>query len=92
MFGERTLYADRAPDGLVRIRERNEEPVAGMRDFYAAMLGKELAERIVVPLEQIAPGFVAYRIEEVRRPHDVGEKERLCDSPFGLSRWLFCGG
>src|SRR5262249_3486880 len=55
--------------------EAGEGAVAGGVDDAALVPGQDVGERIVMALDEAAPGFVAERGEVGRRADDVGERE-----------------
>jgi hypothetical protein len=59
----------------LRVREGDEEPVAGVVDLLAAVLREKPAECPVVPADEVLPGGVADGLDERRRVADVGEEE-----------------
>src|SRR5438067_6035212 len=69
---DRAGAADRARGAV----ERRHEPVAGRVDLDAAEALKLTPDRLVVPLEQLAPAAVAECDGSLGRSDDVGEENR----------------
>src|SRR5262245_18245473 len=65
--------------------ERDEETIAGVLDLLCPMLCEQGAQRAVVPADEILPGLVADRLDEIGRLDDVREDERP-HRPTGLRR------
>jgi len=61
-------------------------------DLLAAVFAEKRTERTVVPFDEVVPGRVADRLEEVCRPTDVGEEERAGCSLGGAAAREELGG
>ena len=81
LLRDRALDRDRGLHGLGRVLEGGEEPVAGVVDHLAAVVGEDRAERLVVAAEDVVPVPVFERRGELGRADDVGEDECLHDAP-----------
>ena len=76
MLGERSLDRDGAREGCSRVLEGDKKAVARVVDLVSSMLAEKSSKRPVVPLDEVEPGGVADRLDEIRRPADVTEDER----------------
>src|SRR6476646_3233521 len=78
--GNRTLQRRR------RVRERDEESIAGMIHLLASVALETLPQCTVEPCEQLRPGLIADRLDQLGRSDHVAEKQSpLCDR--GSRRW-----
>ena len=75
--GEAALDVDGALDPVASPLEGDEEPVAGLLDLLAPMLGERRSQLPVVPAKELLPALVSDQADEVGGGHDVGEHERL---------------
>jgi hypothetical protein len=75
VLGQFALDFDRAFEGITRIREDNQEAVAGVIYLFPMVLAEKRAQRLIVPAEHIGPGLIANHRDEVSRLNDVGEHE-----------------
>src|SRR5215207_965181 len=73
---EGALDRDRRLDRRPRGDEDGEEPVAGLLCDLTAELDDLLADDGIVPGQELLPLLVPERLQELRRPDDVGEEER----------------
>jgi hypothetical protein len=80
MLCQRTLNRHGTFQGRPSVVEGNEEPVPRVVDNLAAVWGKQGTQRLIVPGEEVLPGLIADRTNEVRGLHDVGEHERALHS------------
>ena len=74
-----------APDGLGRLVERGEEPVAGGVDLPPAVLLETATDERVVGVDDLVPPLVADLGGALGRAHDVREQDRG-QKPFGHRR------
>ena len=83
LLGETLLDRDGTVDGVRRIREGREEPIAAatLSHLHALMLGEEFADRQIVIMHDPRPGFVASLRNESRGVDDVGEHEGAPNRP-----------
>ena len=73
---ERALDRDRGFDGAGDRRERRHDPVAGVLDLVAAVVGEPAAHDLVVRAHELHRLGVAEPLRDVGRSHDVGEQDR----------------
>ena len=84
------LDRDRGLHRLGRILEGGEEPVAGVVDDLAAVVGEDRAERLVMAAKDVVPVSVFECRGELGRADDVGEDECLHDRLRDVSHERFC--
>jgi hypothetical protein len=53
----------------------DEEAIAGVPNLLAIVMREQLAQRLVMPAQEVEPGLVAQSLDERRRLDDVGEDE-----------------
>ena len=77
MLGESALDGHRRLHGIDATVETDEEPVAGVADLSAIVLGEGCPERTVMPGEQGLPFLVSHQADQIGGGDDVGEHEGL---------------
>ncbi|HEV2058064.1 MAG TPA: hypothetical protein VGR11_01825 [Solirubrobacteraceae bacterium] len=60
---ERALDLDRARECIAAALERDEEAVPGVVDLLAAVAGEEVAQRLIMPPQQVRPRVIADRFD-----------------------------
>lgn len=75
VVGKCSLDSDCAFERGDWLGEGDEEAVTRVVDLLAPIVGEQSAKHPIVPLDEVKPGLVADRLDETRRPTDVGEEK-----------------